>query len=99
MLYYRAELWAKRHIVVFALQKYKLLYFIYKGDQKRFESTDRALNLGPRGNQERVISATQYAQYLGVILDDELNSLRYMEHIKERVTKSIQAMRSISEST
>jgi hypothetical protein len=38
---------------------------------------------------KRVIIPTTYARYLRVILDLKLNNIKYIEYIKERVSKLI----------
>jgi hypothetical protein len=45
MLYERAEKWAYRHASVFALQKYKLIYFIRPGKKALEEERKRPLML------------------------------------------------------
>jgi ribonuclease HI len=99
VLHAKADEWAQRHASVFAPAKYELIHFIYKGDRKRFRDKDRAVDRGPRDGVERVVEPKQHARYLGVILDSELNGMKHMEHVKERVEKSIQALGSIAGST
>jgi hypothetical protein len=47
------------------------------------------VDLGRINGVERVIMPTIYTRYLRVILDLELNNIKYIEYIKERVSKSI----------
>jgi hypothetical protein len=47
------------------------------------------MDLRPKDGVERIIKPKQYAKYLGIILDLKLNSIKYMEYVKERVEKSI----------
>jgi hypothetical protein len=54
------------------------------------------VDLGLINGVKRVIKPKLYARYLRVILDLELNGIKYMDHVKERVGKLIQALSSIT---
>ncbi len=95
LLHMKADDWARKHASVFAPNKYELIHFIHKGDHKRIKDRGRTVDLG----SNRVIAPTTHARYLGVILDEQLNGIKHMEHVKGRVEKSIQALKAISGST
>ena len=99
VLHAKADEWARTHASVFAPAKYELIHFIHKGDKRHIGDSTRAVNLGPMNGVERVIEPKTHARYLGVILDSELNGMKHMDHVKERVGKSIQALGSIAGST
>lgn len=99
VLHCKADEWARQHASVFAYQKYELVHFVHKNDRRKIGNRDCPVDLGPKDGKERVIAPTTHARYLGVILDSELNSMEHLEHIRSRVLKSIQALRSISGST
>ena len=99
LLHERCDLWARRHASVFAHQKYELLHFVHQGDRRKIKDKQRPLDLGFKDGKERIIQPTNKARYLGVILDDKLSGTPHIAHIKESVTKSIQALQSISGST
>lgn len=96
ILYAKANKWAREYAFVFALAKYKPIHFINKGDKKKIRDKSKALDLGPVSGVERVIKPKQHARYLGVILDSELNGIKHIKHVKEKVGKSIQALGSIA---
>jgi hypothetical protein len=47
------------------------------------------VNLGPINGIKRVIKPKTHARYLRVILDLELNNIKHIDYIKERVNKLI----------
>jgi hypothetical protein len=89
VLHAKADEWARTHASVFAPAKYKLIHFIYKEDKRYIRDSIRVVNLGLINGIKRVIEPKIYARYLRVILDLELNSIKFIDYIKERVSKSI----------
>jgi hypothetical protein len=55
VLYKKVDKWAQKHVSVFALAKYKLIYFIYKSYKKRIGDSIKAMDLGLINSVERVI--------------------------------------------
>jgi ribonuclease HI len=96
VLHRKADEWAYKHASVFAPAKYELIHFVYKGDKKKIKECTRPVDLGPVNGVERIIRPKTHARYLGVILDSELNGMKHLDHIRERVGKSIQALGSIA---
>ena len=84
---------------VFAWQMYELIHFIHKGATAQLDDGERELDLGTKDGAARVIHPVPEARYLGVILDHRLSGTPHVNHIKERVSKSIQALTAISGST
>jgi hypothetical protein len=82
---------------VFAPQKYKLIYFIYRRDTKRFK--DKILDLIlDIGGHTQVVKAKENTRYLGVWLDPELNRRAYLDKAVIQATKSIEALSAITRS-
>jgi exonuclease III len=96
VLHRKADEWAYKHASVFAPAKYELIHFVYKGDKKKIKECTRPVDLGPTNGVERIIRPKTHARYWGVILDSELNGMKHLDHIRDRVGKSIQALGSIA---
>lgn len=97
-IHQKAAGWAEMHASVFAPQKYELIHFIHRRDQKRFK--DRMLDLTLHiGGRSQVVKAKQNARYLGVWLNSELNRKAHLDKAVAQGTKSIGALSAITGST
>jgi hypothetical protein len=65
---------------------------VYKGDKKKIKEYTRHIDLGPINNIKRIIRLKTHTRYLRVILDLELNSIKHLDYIQDKVRKSIQAL-------
>jgi hypothetical protein len=92
VLYRKADKWAYKHASVFIPAKYELIHFVYKGDKKKIKEYTRPIDLGPINSIKRIIRPKTHTRYLGVILDLELNGMKHLDYIQDRVGKSIQAL-------
>jgi ribonuclease HI len=98
IIHQKALDWAEKHASVFAPQKYELIHFIHRRDQRRIKDGMLDLTLHIRGRSQ-VVEAKQNARYLGVWLDSELSGKAHLDKAVARAIKSIGALSAITGST